>query len=377
MFRNIFRVPSVVVILTALACTGVVILQSCKKELKAPKPFPFETGALKASVDEVVINSAKPGDEAVTFTWDAFPNSMVRYKLVLSNGEVRDSVEVPSGAVSRKFNNGELNNILVDVLGMEIGTAADLTITLLGEVPSKNISAVSNTVTIKVTPAATGASYAELWVVGDATPNGWNIDNPNPMVKDPTNPFQFKFNEVLNAGEFKIPTSKGNWGTDFFMPLVNNPDLTSTDVKLTLGGNPDYKWRITNPGPYKILLNISASPFIKIVPFTPYTQMWMVGDATPAGWNIDAPTPMTATPGNPYEFTYTGVLNAGEFKIPTSAGNWSTDFFMPPVNGEGVSSTSAIFVPGGTPDNKWKITEAGNYKITFNQLYETISIVKQ
>jgi starch-binding outer membrane protein SusE/F len=34
------------------------------------------------------------------------------------------------------------------------------------------------------------------------------------------------------------------------------------------------------------------------------------------------------------------------------------------------------FVAAGNPDNKWKISVAGNYKITINQLYETISIVK-
>lgn len=377
MNKNSFNIAKKAMPGLLLAFVAALFLQACKKELKAPTPFPFETGELTASADNVVINSAKPGDEAVTLTWDAFANSMIRYRLVLSNGEAKDSVEVASGAISKRFNNGELNNILVDGLGMEIGVPADLTIALLGEIPSKNLSAASNSITIKVTPAATGAAYAELWVVGDATPNGWNIDNPNPMVKDPTNSFQFKFNEVLNAGEFKIPTSKGNWGTDFFMPPANNPDITSTEVKLIPGGNPDNKWRITNPGPYKILLNISPSPFIKITPFTPYTQVWMVGDATPAGWNIENPTPMAATPGNPYEFTYTGPMSAGEFKIPVSTGNWGTDFFMPPVNGEGPGSTNAVFVPGGNPDNKWKITEAGNYKITFNQLRETISIVKQ
>ncbi len=377
MNKNSVNIAKKVITGLLLACAAAFILPSCKKELKAPASFPFETGELSASADNVIINAAKPGDEAITVTWDAFANSMVKNRLVLSNGNVKDTVDVASGAIRKRFNNGELNNILVDDLDMEIGVMADLSIMLVSYIPAKNLMATSNPVTIKVTPAATGAAYAELWVVGDATPNGWNIDNPNPMVKDPTNSFQFKFNEVLNAGEFKIPTSTGNWGTDFFMPPVNNPALSSTEVKLILGGNPDNKWRITNPGPYKILLNISPSPFIKITPFTPYTQVWMVGDATPAGWNIENPTPMVATPGNPYEFTYTGPMSAGEFKIPVSTGNWGTDFFMPPVNGEGPGSTNAVFVPGGNPDNKWKITEAGNYKITFNQLRETISIVKQ
>lgn len=352
-------------------------LAACKKELKAPTPFPLETGTLSASKDTVVIDAANPGNEAVTLSWDAFSNSKITNTLILSNGTTTDSIMTASGSTSKKFTNGELNNILVDVLGMEVGVEADVTFILYAQIPANGDTALSNTVTVKVTPAPTGAAYSELWVVGDATPNGWDINNPNPMRKDPTNSFQFKFNEVLNAGEFKIPTSTGNWGTDYFMPPANHPDITSTAVELIAGGNPDNKWQITNAGPYKILLNISSSPFINIVPFTPYTEMWMVGDATPAGWNIDAPTPMVATAGNPYEFTYTGALNAGEFKIPTATGNWGTDYFMPATNGEGISSTDAIFIAGGNPDNKWKIAEAGNYKITFNQLYETIKIEKQ
>jgi len=181
----------------------------------------------------------------------------------------------------------------------------------------------------------------------------------------------------LNAGEFKIPTTTGNWGTDYFMPPTNHPALTSTAVQLIAGGNPDNKWEITTPGPYKILLNISSSPFIQIKSFTPYKQLWMVGDATSAGWNIDAPVAMAPTAGNPYEFTYTGALKAGEFKIPTATGDWGTDYFMPPVNDAGITETNAVFIPSGNPDNKWKITDAGNYKITLNQLYETIKIEKQ
>jgi hypothetical protein len=197
------------------------------------------------------------------------------------------------------------------------------------------------------------------------------------MKVDPTNPFQFTYNEVLKAGEFKIPVATGNWSTDFFMPPTNDPPITSTSVQLTPGGSPDNKWKITTPGAYKILLNISSTPFIQIKPFTPYAGLWMVGDATPAGWDIANPTPMVQTAGNPYEFTYTGNLNAGEFKIPTATGNWNTDYFMPPTNHPAATSNAAIIIPGGNPDNKWQITAAGTYKVTLNQLYETISIVKQ
>lgn len=219
-------------------------------------------------------------------------------------------------------------------------------------------------------------AYTRLWIVGDATPNGWDINNPNEMKVDPADPFIFTYNEVLKAGEFKIPVATGNWGTDFFMPLTNYPDLSSTGVRLVPGGSPDYKWKIATPGGYKITLNLRDMT-ISIKPFTPYTALWMVGDATPNGWNINSPNSMVKDAADPNKFTYTGPLNAGEFKIPVATGNWGTDYFMPPVNGQDISGTVAKFVPGGNPDNKWKVATAGNYKVTLDQLRETISIVKQ
>lgn len=102
----------------------------------------------------------------------------------------------------------------------------------------------------------------------------------------------------------------------------------------------------------------------------------MVGDATPVGWNIDNPQPMTPDPANPYLFTYTGPMLVGEFKFPVGTGNWGGDFFMPEINHQNLKSRRVKFVPEGSPDNKWQITEPGNYKITLNQLEETIDIVK-
>ncbi len=228
--------------------------------------------------------------------------------------------------------------------------------------------------------------YSALWVVGDATPNGWNIDNPNPMFPDPSNSFVFKFNAVLNAGEFKIPTATGNWGCAFYRPYSNHPPLSDTSVQLVPNGSSpantnDYKWSIPAAGPYKIKLDLSV-PSISIQAFTPYTRLWMVGDATPNGWNINSPTPLTADPANPYIFTYTGPLSAGEFKIPTATGNWGTDYFRPYANHPGMTDTTAQFVPHGfapadVTDYKWSIPTAGNYKITFDQLRETIFIQKQ
>lgn len=228
-------------------------------------------------------------------------------------------------------------------------------------------------ITIK---AATTPAYKRLWMLGDAIPTGWDIQAPAEMRVDSSNLFVFTYNEILKAGEFKIPTATGNFNTDYYMPLTNHPALTETGAQLVPGGTPDLKWQITTAGPYKIRLDIQNNN-ISIKAFTPYTKIWMVGDASPVGWNIDNPQPMTVDPANPYVFTYTGAMSVGEFKFPLATGNWGCDYFMPVLNGSGPGSTQMRFVAAGNPDYKWKITQAGNYKITINQLYETISIVKQ
>ncbi|MGD8428669.1 MAG: SusF/SusE family outer membrane protein [Balneolaceae bacterium] len=233
------------------------------------------------------------------------------------------------------------------------------------------VNLVELTITIEKQP---GPPYSQLWVVGSATPNGWDLNNAAEMRQDPGDPFIFDYNEVLAQGEFKIATAK-DFNAPFYRPTTNYPDLSNTDVQLS-AGDPDNKWYITDPGAYKITLNLRDMT-ISIQKFTPYSQLWIVGDATPNGWNIDNPNQMQQDPNNQYVFTFNGQLSAGEFKFPTATGDWGTDYFMPAINHQPLDSTYVRFIPGGSPDNKWQIDTAGTYSIKLNQLYETIEIQKQ
>jgi len=357
------------------------IASSCKKELKAPALQPLSTGVFSASKDQITIDASKPSDTAVVLSWDAYPNQLISYTMIFSAGNKQDSVQVASNVVSQTFSNAELNKILVNNLALTIGTQTTITVVLQAVIPSNGKSATSNAVSLKVTPAKVGPLYSQLWLVGDVASNGWNINNPNQMTVDVFDPYVFHYYEVLNAGEFKIPTATGNWSGDYYRPLTNNPPITDTTAALVFGNTnpPDNKWKITNAGPYKISLNILNNS-IHITPFTPYTAVWMVGDATPAGWNIDNPAPMTMT-ANPYVFTYTGPLSAGEFKIPVTTGNWSCDYFRPAQNHPPLTDHNAPFVKNGSAadalDWKWQITQAGTYVVTLDQLHETVTIVKQ
>lgn len=129
-------------------------------------------------------------------------------------------------------------------------------------------------------------------------------------------------------------------------------------------------------------------------PFTPYTTIWMVGDATPAGWSIDNATALQATE-SPYVFTWTGTLNAGELKFTCDKRNdWNGAWFLCAAGNdkEPTGQTEKMLfidksdeefknqyldINVGDIDQKWKITQSGTYTITLNQLVETVSIVKQ
>lgn len=108
------------------------------------------------------------------------------------------------------------------------------------------------------------------------------------------------------------------------------------------------------------------------------TTLYMVGDATSGGWSLDAATSFTPTEEDPLLFTWEGGLNAGEMKLCLVLNSdWSMPFIRPEANGEEINKTpianKAFVMWAGDPDNKWKVSEAGIYKLTFDLRNWTMS----
>lgn len=226
-----------------------------------------------------------------------------------------------------------------------------------------------------------GAMYDALWFVGGFT--GWNFQ---PMAKDPNDPFIFTYHAVLNSGnstdEFKIATKPDfDLGVVFLRPETDQQGV-GTDlpvVKWSESENKnDYKWRI-NKGTYKIRLDLRTNK-ITIAPFTPFAAIYLVGDATPNGWDIAAATPMV-NGDTPHRFTWSGTLKAGELKFSCDKqADWNGAWFLASQNGRipsGQTEQMIFSKSGSNPDNKWKVTTPGTYSITLDQLLETVTIIKQ
>lgn len=125
-----------------------------------------------------------------------------------------------------------------------------------------------STKTMSVTWEKLESSYedADLWMVGNAAPCGWDIGNPTPMEHDAVMPGVFVWEGYLNTGEIKMPLATGSWGVDYLMPVVNQSDQDSDDnVQFIAGGNPDNKWNITKAGNYRVVVNTYMMK-IKFIP---------------------------------------------------------------------------------------------------------------
>lgn len=106
---------------------------------------------------------------------------------------------------------------------------------------------------IHINPMAepTAIDFNTVFLVGDATPNGWSVDNSTELVKNAANPWEFRYTGLLKVGEFKFPVNRNmNWGQDFFLKV--------SDVLMFLGKTPDTKWNITEEANYQIIMNIKS-----------------------------------------------------------------------------------------------------------------------
>ena len=109
------------------------------------------------------------------------------------------------------------------------------------------------------------------------------------------------------------------------------------------------------------------------------STVYIVGDATPVGWNIDSPYLLTASDQDPLVFIYEGNLTRGEMKAYLTPGNWEAPCIRPLTAGSPISKVNIDkdpfqLYPGGE-DLKWTVKDSGNYRLVFDLRNWTFSTV--
>lgn len=230
---------------------------------------------------------------------------------------------------------------------------------------------------------AVAAPYTDLYMVGDASPSGWDIATPQPFTQNPDDANVFSYEAFFAPGKFKISTFTGDWcDGDWLNASQADQDLTGTEFIITKGcDGPDNQWVVTEEtqGRYTVTVNL-ADNSISIIP----VQIYLIGDGGPNGWNIEDPEPMDFADG---VYTFTGPLGAdnptGEFKFSKFTGNWCDGgWILGTTKDQPISNTSMSFYTGCPPDEldfKWRLAEgeAGDYVITIDLENELMTITKQ
>ncbi len=232
----------------------------------------------------------------------------------------------------------------------------------------------------------------EMFFVGSF--NGWGF---TPMDHDPIAMNMWFYGSMFNSGnggEFKFGTQSGNYDSaTMFMATQGGAPYTSQGV--VLGGD-DNKWFLNDDEQdkaYKIYLDVTPGKERMIMnEFTGVEGVWMVGDATPNGWDLGNATPLTA--GDNFTYTWSGNLNTGEIKFSCDKkDDWMGKWFMAARNGENPTGEEEFMlfldksdtfyselypeIGVGDLDSKWKIAEAGAYEITMNVLTHKVTFKKQ
>lgn len=100
--------------------------------------------------------------------------------------------------------------------------------------------------------------FNNVYAVGDATPNGWEIDNSVKFNKVDDNTYTATF--ALKEGEMKFPLSiNSGFECDYIMPTENGVGLSHSACMLVkYPDERDYKWKVSEgeEGTYTIVLDV-------------------------------------------------------------------------------------------------------------------------
>ena len=181
------------------------------------------------------------------------------------------------------------------------------------------------------------AVYSQsIGIIGDSTPGGWDADTD--MTQDAGNPDLYTIDITLIDGAAKFRQDDDwaiNWGaTDF-----------PAGVGAQGGDNiPVYA------GDYTVTFNIVTGDYL----FSVASDIGIIGDATPGGWDADTDMYIDQTDTNKYFTVLDLTMGEAKFRQDNDwAVNWgSTDF---PI-GTGAIDGDNIPIP-----------QAGTYMITFDK----------
>ena len=359
-------------IVIAAACVLSVI--GCKKSDSEPEfNNNTENLVLSASVSDVTCYPMLDKQLALQLTWSAGTNHGTGSSLAYT---VDIDLEENAFAGGVHFKVGRtmdrtlaLSNIqLADSLSRiaPVGKSHTFICRVRGTILMTGEEQVSNTVRF------TSTYYTPLYIIGDVVPNGWDRSKAPKMVEDTDNPHIFTWHGWLRIStdgkkEFRFLTSRDSWIPSF---VRNHSDASQIVYRRIDTDYDETHWAISQNGTYDVKVDA-----LNYRMYYDRCIVYMLGDATSTGWSWDNMAEVPALEEDVYQFE--GSLAQGEIKFPLekNAPFAGKMIFAPTADCAPVEN-GTFDIHTGDPDNKWKIPEAGTWRITINMKNKTISFKK-
>ena len=379
---NFMKRHFAVMIMSAFLFSGF-LMNSCQKDEKIIISM-GEPISMSVSETEIVLTQQQADNTVLSINWTRGTNqgsgSSIAYMLEIdqagSDFSSSQVFEMGTGVFEKSFNGKSLNELVRNNWGIEPGTTVDFEARVFADVTVEDVEDDMTDV-VKFSVTSYKPVTEVLYIVGDATPNGWDITNATSMTASASKPWEFSFQGQLSSGSFEFAVSQDDcWCQDFY---TRDPNDEGVMVYNEGGRGEDIQWQIEEFGNYKItvdLLELRLS--IEQLAGPLFEELYIVGDASPSGWDIETPKAFTRSVADPFIFTYEANFIPGDFKIATFTGDWCDGQWINPSQEDASLTATDFIITSGCdgPDNKWHVTEEvqGRYKITVDTYNNTISI---
>ncbi|MCW3089114.1 MAG: SusF/SusE family outer membrane protein [Ferruginibacter sp.] len=327
-----------------------------------------------SSSQALVLLVANATSTAVSFNWNASPYgaNTISYALQIDTSATFANPQVIKyGTVlTSSMLVNDLNTIAISA-GIIGGTTKNLRFRIVSYLGTGYTTPLvySNAVPISITTFT--PIPANLYIVGDATPLGWNND----LGLSPTQQFT-----KISAVSYGIIVPLKATGSYVFVPVAGNWDHKFGGASAT--GGPllaDNAVPGSNtPGPgtaglYQIIVNFQTGTYT----VTPYagtipTNLYIIGGATPLGWNNDAglapKQQFTRLDAVSYGIIVDLKANDSYLLLPV-AGSWDHKFGGASAAGGTLLADNAV--PGANTPSP---ATAGTYRIVVNFQTNTYTV---
>ena len=346
--------------LSLLALVG---MTGCEEDIVLDKgESPLE---VKLSSDTVWCDQRADAQEALQITWTSGTNqgtgAAISYffEMDLKGNDFQGGIKYDIGKTDSRvisFTNKELTDTLMHYFPtIPLEQYSEFEIRVTATVAAASVpTQVSPVKSVKIAPYKW--RVLNLYIIGDATPNGWDNQLATIMSSDYDNIAHFTWQGMLNKGEIKFNAQLGDWYPCY---VRDNDDPTKMHYREKEEDYPDNKWVIEEAGNYFIDVNLDelTVSFTNLDGEVPFTELYLVGEAAPTTIKLEQSS------DDSFIFTYNGALSAGTLLISTTTATSGCAGYQP-LDNNGLGSTGILLLSDlGTASNQWNIPAANKYSV--------------